>query len=64
MQIMIIENQGVHYGYKNEKNEIKAKNLFDEMYYPSSSVWKSKVIFDGYSKLSKMVENYEKFENK
>ena len=63
MQIMIIENQGAHYGYKNNKNELKAKKLFDEMYYPSSPVWKSKVIYDGYNKLSKMVENYEKFEN-
>ncbi len=62
MQIMIIENQGVHYGYKNEKNELKAKYLFDEMYYPSSNVWRSKVISDGYNTMSNMMENYKKFE--
>ena len=62
MQIMIIENQGAHYGYKNEKNKLKAKNLFDELYYPASSVWRSKVIFDGYHKMSTMMNNYERFE--
>ena len=62
MQIMIIENQGAHYGYKNEKNEKKAIYLFDEMYYPSSPVWRSKVISDAYTTMSKMMDNYEKLE--
>lgn len=62
MQIMIIENQGVHYGYKNEKNELKAKDLFGEMYYPTSPVWRSKVISDGYDMMSMMLDNFEKYE--
>jgi hypothetical protein len=63
MQIMIFENQGTHYGYKNKKNEVKAKHLFDEMYYPSSSVWRSKVIGDSYEMMSRMMKNFEKFES-
>jgi len=64
MQIMIVENEGAHYGYKNEKNEIKAKHLFDELYYPSSPAWRSKVISDSYEMMSMMMENYKEFEIK
>jgi hypothetical protein len=64
MQVMILENQGAHYGYKNEKNETKVKHLFNEMYYPSSPVWRSKVISDSYKMLDMMMKNYEKFELK
>jgi hypothetical protein len=62
MQVMILENQGVHYGYKNEKNETKVKHQFNELYYPSSSVWRSKAISDSYKMLGMMMKNYEKFE--
>jgi len=62
MQIMIFENQGAHYGYKNKKNETKAKYLFDEMYFPSSSLWRSKVISDSYAMMSRMMKNYEEFQ--
>ena len=64
MQIMILENQGVHYGYKNEKNEIKVKQLFDELYFPSSPVWRSKVMSDAYEMMSLMMKNYKALELK
>ncbi len=41
---MILENQGYNNGYKNHRNEIKVKNDFKEMYYPSSEIWRSEVI--------------------
>lgn len=59
MQIMILENQGSHYGFKTEKDSIKTDHQFEELYYPSSPVWRSKVIYDSYVIMTKMVRNYE-----
>lgn len=42
----ILENQGFHYGYKNDKTEAKIKENFLEMFYPSNKAWRSKVIMD------------------
>jgi hypothetical protein len=58
IQIMINENQGNHFGYKNQKNEEKIKTLFSEMYYPKSHVWRSKVIYDSHALMQKMVDNF------
>jgi len=43
---VILENQGFHYGYKNEKTEAKIKENFLELFYPSNKAWRSKVIMD------------------
>lgn len=59
MQIMILENQGNHYGFKTEKDSMKVRQLFDELYYPSSPAWRSKVISDSYEMFNKMVSNFE-----
>lgn len=61
IQIMILENQGAHYGYKNEKSEKKVKYMFKEMYYPSSPVWRTKIMADSYEMLSRMVKNFGEF---
>lgn len=61
VQIMVSENQGAHYGYKNGKSKIKTKYLFDEMYIPSSPAWRSKVISDAYNMLSLTIKNFEEF---
>lgn len=61
IQIMINENQGAHYGYKNKRSERKIKRRFDEMYYPSSPVWRSKVISDSYDMMNMMLDNLNKF---
>jgi hypothetical protein len=61
IQIMINENQGTHFGYKNLKNEKKIKKLFSEMYYPESEVWRSKVISDSYKLMRKMIDNYSSY---
>lgn len=42
----ILENQGFHHGYKNEKTEAKIKANFLEMHFPSNKAWRSKVIMD------------------
>jgi len=52
----ILENQGFHHGYKNEKTEAKIKENFLEMHCPSSKVWRSKVIMDAKKILGLVLE--------
>jgi hypothetical protein len=44
IQNMILENQGFHHGYKNERSERKIKGWLQEMYAPSSPVWRTMVM--------------------
>lgn len=62
IQVMINENQGVNYGYKDKKVEAKVKSDFREMYYPSSHAWRSKVLKDAHIIMLDMMEKYSKFE--
>lgn len=41
LQIMIAENQGFHYGYQSTKDQEEMNQMFLEMYFPDSPVWKS-----------------------
>jgi hypothetical protein len=61
IQIMINENQGIHYGYKNKKSEDEIKRLFSEMYYPVSTLWRTKVIADSYQTMDKMLKNFQMY---
>lgn len=63
IQIMINENQGAHYGFKSKKHAQKTKEMFREMYYPSSGVWRSKVILDTKEMMSTMLNNYHMFKS-
>ena len=56
---LILENQGHLHGYKNEKHEIKTKNNFREMYYPSSEAWRSEVIRQARDMLTVVLKNYQ-----
>lgn len=56
---VILENQGIHFGYKSEKDAKDVKNRFLEGYYPSSVSWRSKVIADAKMTLLKAVKNYQ-----
>ncbi len=44
LHIMIMENQGFHYGYKHRRDSIRVMHKFMEMYYPSSEKWKRQVL--------------------
>jgi hypothetical protein len=44
LHVMVLENQGFHYGYATKEDEIKIKQDLLEMYYPSSKAWRSEVI--------------------
>ena len=60
IQNVILENQGIHFGYKSEEDEKDTKNRFLEGYYPSSKSWRSKVITDAKKTLLLAVKNYQK----
>ena len=53
---MILENQGFHHGYRNDKTKKKIINQFREMYYPSSPEWQTKVIQDSKEVLEKVFD--------
>ncbi len=43
---MILENQGFQFGYKKERDSLKVKKNFIEMYYPSDQEWRIKIMSD------------------
>jgi hypothetical protein len=61
IHVMINENQGAHYGFKNERSKQKTKHDFKEMYYPSSPAWRSKVMTDSHELMTRVMKNYQQF---
>ena len=55
---MILENQGVQFGYKNAKDSLKIMHSFMEMYNPTSEKWRTKIIDDSEVILKQAMENY------
>jgi hypothetical protein len=41
---MILENQGEQHGYISERDSLRVKNNFREMYYPSSENWRNHIM--------------------
>ena len=60
LHLMMLENQGIHYGYKTRKDELQVKSEFLESYYPLSEAWRSKVIEDSRQVLSQALTEYAK----
>lgn len=56
LQNMILENQGFHHGYQDEKAEARIKATFREMFYPSDKAWRSKAIGDAKRMLERVFE--------
>jgi len=56
LHFMILENQGFHHGYKNEKTEAKIKENFRELLFPSNHAWRSKAIMDAKKILELVLE--------
>ncbi len=44
IHIMIMENQGMQYGYKSSADSLKAKEDILEMYFPKSEAWRSQAV--------------------
>ena len=57
--ISIVENQGFHYGYKSDKDSIKAKNAYYEMFYPPSGKWRTNAIIVSKEMISSAIENFQ-----
>ncbi len=55
---MIFENQGFHYGYKDENSKKLIQSDFLEMFNPSDPEWRKKVITDGTSTLLKVSQRF------
>lgn len=56
---VILEHQGFHYGYTNEKTETKIKENFLEQFCPSDKAWRSKVIMDSKEILELVLDRLE-----
>jgi hypothetical protein len=57
---VVLENQGFHHGYKNEKAEAKIKENFRELFFPSNQAWRSKAIMDAKKILELVLERLGK----
>ena len=57
--ISIVENQGAHYGYKSEKDSLKVKAGYYEMFYPPSEKWRTNAIEVSKQMFSDIFENFE-----
>ncbi len=55
---MILENQGVQFGFKNAGDSLKIMHSFIEMYNPSSEKWRTKIMGDSKVLLKKAIINY------
>lgn len=44
IHVVILENQGVQFGYDSDEDRKEIKNRFREAYYPSSPEWRSEAI--------------------
>jgi hypothetical protein len=58
IHIMILENQGNHYGYKKERDSLKVINDFVEMYNPSSAEWRTKIMKDTEDMLKTIIPRF------
>ncbi|MCK4745754.1 MAG: DUF2817 domain-containing protein [Bacteroidales bacterium] len=58
LQKIINENQGFHYGYKNQKHEQKIMKNNLELYFPDSEAWRSEVLGSGREMLSLVLKTY------
>ncbi len=58
LQILVNENQGFHYGYKNDLQKQKIMKSTGELYYPSSEAWRSNAMEMGREMLSLVLKTY------
>ncbi|MDX8340965.1 M14 family metallopeptidase [Draconibacterium sp. IB214405] len=60
--ISIAENQGAHYGYKSEKDSLKALAGYYEMFYPPSEKWRSNALTLSQEMMGTIWENFQELE--
>ncbi len=59
LQILRLENQGAHHGYASSADETRIRGAFRELFYPSSPVWRTKVIQDTRTLLRTVLPRFE-----
>ncbi len=59
---VMIENQGVQYGYKTPEDEKEVKSRYLEGYYPSDDAWRSKAMEDARSMLIQAIKKFKEIE--
>jgi len=64
IHIMILENEGEHYGYKKERDSLRVKTDIMEMYYPTDPEWRQKVIDDTEQMFKTILPRYLKISEK
>jgi hypothetical protein len=57
--ISIVENQGAHYGYKSEKDSLKAQAGYYEMFYPRSEKWRTNAINISLEMMEDVMHNFQ-----
>ena len=57
--VSISENQGFHYGYKSEKDSLKAKSGYYEMFYPPSEKWRTNALNISLEMFEDVMVNFE-----
>lgn len=57
---VMIENQGVQYGYGSNKDETETKSRYLQSYYPSSPAWRSKALGDARDILRHAIKKYRR----
>jgi len=57
--VSISENQGFHYGYKSEKDSLKAREGYYEMFYPPSEKWRTNAMNISLEMFEDVMENFE-----
>ena len=60
--ISIVENQGVHYGYKSEEDSLKALAGYYEMFYPPSEKWRTNALTVSQEMMENIWENFQHLE--
>jgi hypothetical protein len=62
LHIMILENQGEHYGYVSDEDRKKVKHDFVEMYNLSSDSWRSQIMEETGIVLDKSLKRFSELE--
>lgn len=57
---MILENQGNRHGYENDGTEARVKERFREMFFPSSKIWRSKIMKQTGEVLPVLIDRYSR----
>jgi Protein of unknown function (DUF2817) len=58
LHVTLLENQGAQYGYASPGDEIKIRRDYLEMFNPSSTAWRTKVITDSRAMFGAVMANW------